>query len=134
MESVTPPQAFGKCFVADVIRYLYDTLGAVPFSRSGRDLDDDIADRRFALSFGLPDVEPTEACVKIITDKVTAAGWRIHWPEWDDDYDDFDGVLQISLSIDDMHRSVNAVIVRARREADQALGASPSPSPSDSVT
>ena len=123
MESVTPPQAFGKCFVADVIRYLYDTLGAVPFSRSGRDLDNDIADGRFTLFFGLPEPlgpwEPTKPDVKFITDKLKAAGWDIHWPKWDDDSDEPKHVLEISLSIDDMHRSAEAAIVRARRKWDQ---------------
>ena len=128
MESVTPPPALGECFIAGMIRYLYDTLHVEPLIRDEEGIDYDIADGRFTLFFGLPACtrspltsEAPEACVKFITDKVTAAGWNIHWPEWDSDDDSDDGkeqhVLEISLSIDDMHRSAEAAIVRARREA-----------------
>ena len=89
-------------------------------------------DGRFTLLFALPPFAPevyltlgsAEACVKFITDKVTAAGWNIHWPEWDyEECYDSDGeyvlkhVLEISLSIDDMHHSAEEAINRARREA-----------------
>ena len=128
MESVTPPPALGECFIAGMIRYLYDTLHVEPLIRDEEGIEYDMVDGRFTLFFGLPACtrspltsEAPEACVKFITDKVTAAGWNIHWPEWDSDDDSDDGkeqhVLEISLSIDDMHRSAEAAIVRARREA-----------------
>ena len=138
MESVTPPPALGECFIAGMIRYLHDTLGVEPLFRDEEGIDYDIADGRFTLFFALPactrsplgtrsphqkPAEAPEACVKFITDKLKAAGWDIHWPKWDDDSDDdSDGendlkhVLEISLSIDDMHRSAEAAIVRARDE------------------
>ena len=128
MESVTPPPALGECFIAGMIRYLYDTLHVEPLTRDEEGIEYDMVDGRFTLFFGLPACtrspltsEAPEGCVKFITDKVTAAGWNIHWPEWDSDDDSDDGkeqhVLEISLSIDDMHRSAEAAIVRARREA-----------------
>ena len=130
MESVTPPPALGECFIAGMIRYLYDTLHVEPLIRDEEGIEYDMVDGRFTLFFALPPCtrspltsEAPEACVKFITDKVTAAGWNIHWPEWDSDDDDSDGehvlkhVLEISLSIDDMHRSAEEAIVRARREA-----------------
>ena len=124
MESVTPPPALGECFIAGMIRYLYDTLHVEPFIRDEEGIEYDIADGRFTLFFGLPEPlgpwEPTKPDVKFITDKVTAAGWNIHWPEWDSDDDSDDEpkhVLEISLSIDDMHHSAEEAIVRARREA-----------------
>ena len=134
MESVTPPPALGECFIAGMIRYLYDTLHVEPLIRDEEGIEYDMVDGRFTLFFALPPCtrspltsEAPEACVKFITDKVKAAGWNIHWPEWDSDDDDSDGdagdehvlkhVLEISLSIDDMHHSAEEAIVRARREA-----------------
>ncbi len=128
MESVTPPPALGECFIAGMIRYLHDTLGVEPRFRDEEGIDYDIADGRFTLFFILPACtrsplasEMKEDCVKFVTDKLTAAGWNIHWPEWDSDDDSDDEhvlkhVLEISLSIDDMHRSAEAAIVRARDE------------------
>ena len=128
MESVTPPPALGECFIAGMIRYLYDTLSVEPLIRDEEGIEYDMVDGRFTLFFALPPCtrspltsEAPEACVKFITDKVKAAGWNIHWPEWDSDDDSDDGkeqhVLEISLSIDDMHHSAEEAIVRARREA-----------------
>ena len=131
MESVTPPPALGECFIAGMIRYLYDTLHVEPLIRDEEGIEYDMVDGRFTLFFALPPCtrspltsEAPEACVKFITDKVTAAGWNIHWPEWDyEEGYDSDGeyvlkhVLEISLSIDDMHHSAAEAIDRARREA-----------------
>jgi len=127
LESFTPPPALGECFIAGMIRYLYDTLRVEPLIRDEEGIEYDIADGRFTLFFGLPEPlgpwEPTKPDVKFITDKLKAAGWDIHWPKWDDDSDDDSDepkhVLEISLSIDDMHRSAEAAIVRARRKWDQ---------------
>lgn len=122
MESVTPPPALGECFIEGMIRYLHDTLGVEPRFRDEEGIDYDIADGRFTLFFILPTYkkwrsplasEMKEDCVKFVTDKLTAAGWNIHWPEWDSDDDVLKHVLEISLSIDDMHRSAEAAIDRA---------------------
>ena len=129
VESATPPPALGECFIAGMIRYLHDTLGVEPLIRDEEGIDYDIADGRFTLFFRLPACgrgplaeEMEEDCTSFVTDKLKAAGWNIHWPVWDDDsdseseHDVVKHLLEISLSIDDMLRSAEAAIVRARAE------------------
>ena len=98
------PYAPGFADLIDrMIKWFDDNLGVRPIPRDKLSIECTAVDR-FTLRFETPVSTPKKSYIDEMKRRAKLAGWRLHWPEDDED------VLEISMSIGTMYVEANQLI------------------------
>jgi hypothetical protein len=101
----------------EMIEWFDQTLGFQPVPRCKKGIEYDMQDGTLNIQFasdpGYCPKKSSEDAISHVMKYVTSRGYTITRPENDDD-DDHDVLLQVSLSIDDIHQEINRFIDRTR--------------------
>ena len=92
-----------------MIEWFDQTLGVQPVPRCEEGIECDMQDGTLNIRFASGPKKPSEEAISHVMNYVTGRGYTITRPERDDDV-----LLEVSLSIDDIHEEINQFIERRR--------------------
>lgn len=92
----------------EMIEWFDQMLGVQPVPRCEEGIEYDMQDGTLNIRFAPGPKKPSEDAISYVMKYVTRRGYTITRPERDDDDDDV--LLEVSLSIDDIHQEINRFI------------------------
>lgn len=98
----------------EMIEWFDQTLGVQPVPRCEEGIEYDMQDGTLNIRFACGPKIPSEEAISRIKKVVTSRGYTITRPEH---YDDV--LLEVSLSIDDIHQGINRFIERRKEEQEE---------------
>lgn len=99
----------------EMIEWFDQILGVQPVPRCEEGIECDMQDGTLNIRFTSGPKKPSEEAISHVMNYVTGRGYTITRPERDDD----DVLLEVSLSIDDIHQGINRFIERRKEEQEE---------------
>ena len=101
----------------EMIEWFDQMLGVQPVPRCEEGIEYDMQDGTLNIRFTSGPKKPSEEAISHVMNYVTGRGYTITRPERDDDDDDV--LLEVSLSIDDIHQEINRFIERRKDKSER---------------